>query len=174
MILLAAVAGLSKRRKELLTVRRKDLPLLTWIGLVSFCLFPLAYGTSLKRLTATMGAILFATTPLWSAGLSYFIRKEKVKLLQMGGILLTLVGVGVLATAKQAGDDFRTIVFGGKAKLSGTWVPDEYVADYVAAHPQHLIGFLSVDPTQPGWEDEMREGHEQLGLRGIKLLSMQS
>lgn len=68
--------------------------------------------------------------------------------------------------------DVKTIVFGGKAKLSGVWVDDRHVAAYVAAHPDTLIGFLSVDPTQPGWEDELHEGHEDLGLRGIKLLPM--
>jgi predicted TIM-barrel fold metal-dependent hydrolase len=66
----------------------------------------------------------------------------------------------------------RTIVFGGKARRSGVWVDDRYVADYVAAHPDTLAGFLSVDPTQEGWERELREGHEELGLRGIKLLPM--
>ncbi len=66
----------------------------------------------------------------------------------------------------------RTIVFGGKARLSGVWVEDASIARYVAAHPDTLIGFLSVDPTQPGWEKELRDGHEQLGLRGIKLLPM--
>jgi uncharacterized protein len=68
--------------------------------------------------------------------------------------------------------DTRTIVFGGKARLSGMWVDDHHVADYVAAHADTLIGFLSVDPTQAGWEDELHEGHEDLGLRGIKLLPM--
>lgn len=71
-----------------------------------------------------------------------------------------------------APDDTITIVFGGKAKLSGLWVDDRYVAKYVAADPARLIGFLSVDPTQPNWEDELRFGHLELGLRGIKLLSM--
>ncbi len=68
--------------------------------------------------------------------------------------------------------DTKTIVFGGKAKLSGTWVDDRYVANYVAAHPDHLIGFLCVDPTQEGWEREMQFGHQELGLCGIKLLPM--
>jgi hypothetical protein len=68
--------------------------------------------------------------------------------------------------------DTRTIVFGGKAKLSDQWVDDRYVADYVARHPDTLIGFLCLDPTQPGWEREMHEGHKELGLRGIKLLPM--
>jgi predicted TIM-barrel fold metal-dependent hydrolase len=71
-----------------------------------------------------------------------------------------------------ATDVVCTIVFGGKAKLSGLWVDDSYVAEYVTAHPDKLIGFLSVDPTQDGWEKELRDGHEELGLKGIKLLSM--
>lgn len=71
-----------------------------------------------------------------------------------------------------APDDTTTIVFGGKAKLSGLWVDDKTVADYVARDAKRLIGFMSVDPTQDGWEREMRVGHEELGLRGIKLLPM--
>ena len=82
---------------------------------------------------------------------------------------LTVTSDAYRATAP---DDTITIVFGGKAKLSGLWVDDRYVANYVAADPARLIGFLSVDPTQPGWEDELRFGHQELGLRGIKLLSM--
>ena len=65
-----------------------------------------------------------------------------------------------------------TVVFGGKARLSGLWVDDRYVAEYVAVDPAHLIGFLSIDPTQTGWQRELREGHEELGLKGIKLLPM--
>lgn len=66
----------------------------------------------------------------------------------------------------------RTVVFGGKAKLSGLWVPDREVAAYVAQHPNELIGFLALDPTQPGWQDELIEGHQDLKLRGIKLMPM--
>src|SRR5829696_7956495 len=55
----------------------------------------------------------------------------------------------------QAPSDVRTVVFGGKARLSGVWVDDKYVADYVAAHPDTLLGFLSVDPTQEGWRREL-------------------
>lgn len=69
-----------------------------------------------------------------------------------------------------APEDTRTIVFGGKARLSGLWVDDRTVAAHVAKDPWRWIGFLSVDPTQDGWEREMRAGHEELGLRGIKLL----
>jgi predicted TIM-barrel fold metal-dependent hydrolase len=73
---------------------------------------------------------------------------------------------------RQATADTVTVVFGGKAKLSGLWVDDQYVADYVAAHPKELRGFLSVDPTQDGFYRELQHGHEGLGLQGIKLLPM--
>jgi uncharacterized protein len=66
----------------------------------------------------------------------------------------------------------KTVVFGGKARLSGLWVPDEEVAEYVGRHPDRLVGFLSVDPTQPGWQEELRQGHQDLKLKGIKLLPM--
>jgi uncharacterized protein len=71
-----------------------------------------------------------------------------------------------------APEETCTIVFGGKARLSGLWVDDRTVADHVVRDPQRLIGFLSVDPTQDGWEREMHVGHEEFGLRGIKLLPM--
>ncbi len=66
----------------------------------------------------------------------------------------------------------KSIVFGGKARLSGLWVPDQDVADYVKQHPDRLVGFLSIDPTQPGWQEELHHGHQNLKLKGIKLLSM--
>ncbi len=59
---------------------------------------------------------------------------------------------------REAPENVRTIVFGGKARLSGIWVDDQHVADYVAKHPETLIGFLSLDPSQDGWERELREG----------------
>ncbi len=68
--------------------------------------------------------------------------------------------------------DTRTVVFGGKARLSGLWVDDQFVADYVQQHPDTLVGFLSLDPTQPGWEEELHQGHQEMGLKGIKLMPM--
>lgn len=66
----------------------------------------------------------------------------------------------------------RTIVVGGKARRSGLWVDDAAVAEYVGAHPDQLVGYLSLDPTQPDWRDELEHGHQDLGLRGIKLMPM--
>jgi predicted TIM-barrel fold metal-dependent hydrolase len=76
------------------------------------------------------------------------------------------------AYRQHAPPETRTIVFGGKAHRSGLWVDDAYVAGYVHAHPDTLIGFLAVDPTQPNWQRELEHSHQTLGLRGIKLLPM--
>lgn len=73
--------------------------------------------------------------------------------------------------ATAAGCDVA-ICFGGKARLAGLWVDDRAVVDYVAQDPTRLIGFLSLDPTQQGWEEELRLGHEELRLKGIKLMPM--
>lgn len=66
----------------------------------------------------------------------------------------------------------KTIVFGGKARLSGQWVPDADVAAYAQQHPDKLIPFLSVDAAQPGWQEELIQGHQDLKMKGIKLMPM--
>lgn len=66
----------------------------------------------------------------------------------------------------------KAIVFGGKARLSGLWVDDADVASYVAAHRDRLLGFMALDPTQDGWQEEMVHAHQELGLRGVKLMPM--
>ena len=93
--------------------------------------------------------------------------------LARGGVELDLtVNYDDYAAATPSGDAVVTIAFGGKARLSGIWVDDRHVADYVARHRDRMLGFLAVDPTQPGWEEELRIGHRELGLVGIKLLPM--
>jgi hypothetical protein len=63
----------------------------------------------------------------------------------------------------------KVIVFGMKARRTGYWVPDNYVADFVAQAPAKLIGFAGCDPTQPMYFDELKLGIEELGLRGVKM-----
>jgi uncharacterized protein len=72
----------------------------------------------------------------------------------------------------QAPPDTVAITFGGKARRAGMWVNDDKIATHAAAYPDSVIGFLSIDPTQPGWQDELRFGHQELGLRGIKIMPM--
>jgi predicted TIM-barrel fold metal-dependent hydrolase len=74
--------------------------------------------------------------------------------------------------ASTAPEGTRTIVVGGKARRSGLWVDDADVARYAGEHADRFIGYLALDPTQPGWQEELRYGHQELGLRGIKLMPM--
>jgi hypothetical protein len=76
------------------------------------------------------------------------------------------------ASCGAVGESVKTVVFGGKARLSGIWTSDQYVADYCKQDPQHLIPFLSLDPTQNGWQEEMIQGYQDLKMAGIKLLPM--
>ena len=74
-----------------------------------------------------------------------------------------------LATATRVD---KTIVFGGRARLAGMLVPNGYVAEYVAQASDRLIGFVSIDVTEPDYMAELERGHQDLGMRGIKLLPM--
>jgi predicted TIM-barrel fold metal-dependent hydrolase len=63
----------------------------------------------------------------------------------------------------------KVIVFGMKARRTGYWVPDEYVAGFVAKAPEKLLGFASADPTQPRCQEELEHASEDLHLVGLKL-----
>ena len=63
----------------------------------------------------------------------------------------------------------RAVVCGLQARASDVFVPNDYVAAYVAQHPEKLIGFASVDPSEPGCVEELERAVRTLGLRGLKL-----
>lgn len=63
----------------------------------------------------------------------------------------------------------KVVVFGLKARLTGYWVPDDYVAQFVAQAPEKLVGFASCDPTQREHFDELKYAIEHLKLRGVKM-----
>ncbi len=63
----------------------------------------------------------------------------------------------------------RAVVLGFDAAAAGFVVPNDYVAEYVARDPEHLVGFGSVDPSRPDALDELGRMHEDLRLAGCKL-----
>jgi len=71
-----------------------------------------------------------------------------------------------------ASADVKVVLFGGKARLSGIWQDDDAIARMAASDPERYIGFLSVDLAQEGWMEELERGHQDLKLRGVKLMPM--
>ena len=63
----------------------------------------------------------------------------------------------------------RVVVFGIQARATGIWVPNELIAEYVAEHPEKLIGWCSVDPNEPDCVEQLEYCVNNLGLRGLKL-----
>lgn len=63
----------------------------------------------------------------------------------------------------------KAIVFGLRAFHSGLTSPNEYIADYVRAHPEKLIGFAAVDPAHDNVHEVLERAIDDLKLRGVKL-----
>jgi len=63
----------------------------------------------------------------------------------------------------------KVVVFGLKGRLTGYWVPDDYVADFVARAPQKLVGFASSDPAEADYMDRLKHAFERLHLKGLKM-----
>lgn len=63
----------------------------------------------------------------------------------------------------------RVVVFGLQAKAVGVWVPNELIAEYVAQHPEKLVGWASVDPNEPDCVEQLDYAVTELGLKGLKL-----
>lgn len=63
----------------------------------------------------------------------------------------------------------KVVVFGLQAQPTGIAVPNEIVADYVAQHPEKLIGWASVNPADDDAIDQLEHCVNDLGLRGLKL-----
>jgi predicted TIM-barrel fold metal-dependent hydrolase len=63
----------------------------------------------------------------------------------------------------------KAIILSVRFKHVGMMVPNDVVADYVAEHPEKLIGFACVDPNEPCYLDEMHRVFEDRRMSGLKL-----
>jgi predicted TIM-barrel fold metal-dependent hydrolase len=63
----------------------------------------------------------------------------------------------------------KAIVFGMRAFHCGIISPNEYIAEYVKAHPEKLIGFAAVDPAHDDVHEILDHAIDDLKLRGVKL-----
>lgn len=63
----------------------------------------------------------------------------------------------------------RAVVVAFRSRWLKIDVPNEYVADYVRQHPDRLIGFAAVDPTDKDPAGELEHAVQKLGLKGLKV-----
>lgn len=63
----------------------------------------------------------------------------------------------------------RSIVLAFKSRYLKAEVPNTFVAEYVSRHPERLIGFAGIDPTESRASDELRHAKSELGLKGLVL-----
>src|SRR6476646_8266567 len=83
---------------------------------------------------------------------------------------LAWTGVSAEQHWEEVKDLDGAIVLAFDAPACGFVVPNEYVAEYVAQHPDRLVGFASVDPGRPDANARLDHAVNTLGLRGLKLV----
>jgi drug/metabolite transporter (DMT)-like permease len=81
--------------RDLLRVGWRDVPYLILLGAIFFTIFPVTFNMSLRLTEASRGALMLATTPLWSGLLARVATGERLNIRQMCGVLMTFAGVGV-------------------------------------------------------------------------------
>jgi len=81
--------------RDLLRVGWRDVPYLILLGAILFTIFPVTFNMSLRLTEASRGALMLATTPLWSGLLARVATGERLNIRQMCGVLMTFAGVGV-------------------------------------------------------------------------------
>lgn len=90
----------------LLMIRRRDLVPLLLAGFVIFTCFSLLFNLSLRLTEAARGALMLATTPLWSVLIGRVFSGERLSVRQISGIVLSVAGIALSLLD-------RGLVFGG-------------------------------------------------------------
>ena len=63
----------------------------------------------------------------------------------------------------------KVMCFGLRALHTGLHMPNDYVAEFVARAPAKLVGFMSIDPNEPGYVEDFEHSLHDLKLSGVKL-----
>ena len=99
--------------RDLLKVKRHDLPFLILLGAIFFAVFPVTFNIGLRLTEASRGALMLATMPIWSAWLARAARKERLTLRQIVGILFTFTGVGIVLAERGLNWQGNTLALAG-------------------------------------------------------------
>lgn len=100
---------------HLLKIEPRDLPFLALLGLIFFAMFPLSFNVALQFTEASRGSVLLATMPVWSVMLAPLFAPEHLSRRQLGGVVMTVVGVflSVAPSVLASGGGSRALIGDG-------------------------------------------------------------
>ena len=100
---------------HLLKINMRDLPFLALLGVIFFALFPLSFNAALQFTEASRGSVLLATMPVWSVVLAPLFAPEHLSRRQLGGVVMTVVGVflSVAPSVLASGGGSRALIGDG-------------------------------------------------------------
>jgi drug/metabolite transporter (DMT)-like permease len=118
---LFAAAALVK--PELLRVGPRSLRFVAVLGAIIFTLFPLSFNVGLQYISASRGALMIATMPIWSMFLARLIVGERLSRRQILGVTLSVCGIVIVVSehglALEGGG--RTLLGYGLLLLTAFW-----------------------------------------------------
>jgi len=81
----------------------RDIPVLMVAGALGITIYNLALNYGETRVTAGSASLLISSTPIWAALLAMFVLRERLTVLGWLGVLLSFVGVALIASGEGNG-----------------------------------------------------------------------
>lgn len=119
-LLLFAVLAVTRTRT--LMAKRDELRMFALLGLLMFALFPVLFNSALRLTTASRGAVILATMPLWGALLARRFGGERLHIGQVAGVLCSFLGVLVVFAESGMGVGGSGSVIAGNLLMLATAV----------------------------------------------------
>ena len=92
-----------RRSGQPLAVEAKDYPRLALAGVLGFSLYMVFSIVGVSETTAFSNALMIALAPLFTAVLLFLWRMERIRLIQVAGMLVSLAGVAIFLADKARG-----------------------------------------------------------------------
>lgn len=90
---------------------KKDLPAIFFLGFMGITVYHLALTFGELKVTAGSASLLIASAPIFTAILAIFILKEKIKIWGWIGIVISFLGVSLVAIGEGEGVRFEPAAF---------------------------------------------------------------
>ena len=103
--------------RALLRVERRDLPFFALLGAILYAAFPVTFNAALDLTTASRGAVMLATMPVWTVVLGRATGREMLSPRQLGGVVLSVAGVAGVFLERGLGFDDASATAGNALML---------------------------------------------------------